>query len=166
MLEEYTTDDDLDHTPLWQPARPYQSYSSTLPSSASGSEAISPPPHRKFSSSTYPDPPPFPTPPKLDSVETILLDNPGTAVANLRNLAVALARDGVFGKQEMAKCSLSGRKGTASLDEKKMRYIRSVVQSRVPNMADVEFEYLWGLCRASISKSCQTLRNRAKRKLL
>ena len=32
-------------------------------------------------------------------------------------------------------------------------------------MSDAEFESLWILCRGSISKSCQGLRNKAKKKL-
>ena len=33
------------------------------------------------------------------------------------------------------------------LEEKKMEYIKTVVKSRVPNMPQVEFELVWGLCR-------------------
>lgn len=29
-----------------------------------------------------------------------------------------------------------------------------IIKSRVPQMSSVEFEYLWTLCRGSISKSC------------
>ena len=83
--------------------------------------------------------PPFTTPPKLKSIEEVLADNPGNSVANLRNLALSLARDAIFGKDEMAKLSLSGRKNTCSFDKKKMEYIKTVVRSKVPNMSEGEF---------------------------
>ena len=83
--------------------------------------------------------PPFTTPPKLKSIEEVLADNPGNSVANLTNLALSLARDAIFGKDEMAKLSLSGRKNTCSFDKKKMEYIKTVVRSKVPNMSEGEF---------------------------
>ena len=114
-----------------------------------------------------PGPPPFNTPPKLKTVEDVLSNHTGTEVADLRNLAISLARDAIFGKQEMIRCSLSGRKNsnTASLDEKKINYIKTVVRSRVPSMSEERFNLVWPLCRGSISKSCQVLRTKAKRKL-
>ena len=92
-------------------------------------------------------------------------DHPGTDVATLRELAKALARDAIFGRDELIKCSLSGRKNTESLDKKKLDYIKTVVHSQHPSMSDVDFEHIWTLCRASISKSCQTLTTNARRKL-
>ena len=58
---------------------------------------------------------PFSTPPKLRPIEEALGDHPGS---NLRNLALSLVREAIFGKEKMIKCSLSGRKNTTSLDEK------------------------------------------------
>ena len=110
-------------------------------------------------------PPLFSTPPKLRPIEEVLGDHPGSSVANLRNLALSLAREAIFGKEEMIKCSLSGRKNTTSLDEKKLDYIKTVVRSRVPNMTQNEFNCIWGLCKSTISKSCQVLRNKTRRKL-
>ena len=52
-------------------------------------------------------PPPFKTPPKLLEVLDVLADHPGTGVANLRNLAISLAKDAIFGKDEMMQCSLT-----------------------------------------------------------
>ena len=37
--------------------------------------------------------------------------------------------------------SISGRKNTASLDPRKLDYIKTVVHSRVPDKPKVEFEY-------------------------
>ena len=110
--------------------------------------------------------PPFSTPPKLQSIEQVLGDNPGSSVANLRNLALSLARDAIFGREQMVRCSISGRKNTSSLDDKKLEYIKTVVRSRVPNMAQNEFECIWRLCKSTISKSCQSLRTSTKRKLI
>ena len=110
--------------------------------------------------------PPFPTPTKLVPVEQVLQDNPGASVANLRTLSIALARDAIFGKEEMIQKSLSGRKGTMSLDSKKLDYIKAVVKARVPKITPVEFEYVWGLCRSSISKSCQCMRVKSRKKIL
>ena len=110
-------------------------------------------------------PPPFPTPPKLRPVEKILSEIPGKDVASLRLLAVALARDAIFGREELAKKSLSGRKNTSSLDPDKLNYIKTLVRSRVPQTSKVEFEFIWTHCRASLSKSCQSLRSSARKKL-
>ena len=95
-----------------------------------------------------------------------MADNPGSSVANLRNLALCLARDAIFGRDEMVKFSLSGRKSTCSFDEKKMEYIKTVVRSRVSNTSEGEFNGIWSLCKGTISKSSQTLRTKAKRKLV
>lgn len=110
-------------------------------------------------------PPHFSTPPKLQSVQHVMNDHPGTDVQHLRDLAIALARDAIFGKDELMKCSLSGRKHTGTLDQEKLDYIKMAVHSRVPNKSAVEFEHIWQLCRSSISKSCQALRTNARRKL-
>ena len=48
-------------------------------------------------SQQIPPPLPFSTPPKLQPVEKVMNDNPGNDVATLRELAIALARDAVFG---------------------------------------------------------------------
>ena len=63
--------------------------------------------------------PPFSTPPKLLPVERILEENPGKGETQLRQLTTALAREGVFGREALEKCSLSGRKRTDTLDPKK-----------------------------------------------
>lgn len=57
-------------------------------------------------------PPPFSTPPKLHSVEYVMKSQSGTDVASLRLLTTALARDAIFGREELTKKSLSGRKNT------------------------------------------------------
>ena len=73
----------------------------------------------------------------------------------------ALAREAIFGKEEMARKSLTGRKSTG---EMRVDYIRTLVHSRVPKKQSVEFESTWKWGRGSLSKSCQTLRNSAKKK--
>ena len=90
-------------------------------------------------------------------------DQPGTDIQHLRELAIALARHAIFGKEQSIKCSLSGRKHTGTLDQEKLDYIKMVVRSQVPNKSAVEFEHIWQLCRGSISKSCQALRVNARR---
>ena len=110
---DISTDKDVDILELWE------STSSTVyPSSESESTAISTS-ESTASNSKLLQPPPFTTPPKLKPIEQVLADNPGSSVANLRNLALYLARDAIFGRDEMGKCSLSGRKNTYSFDEKK-----------------------------------------------
>ena len=99
----------------------------------------------KTSSSIPPVPfntPPFNTPPKLQQVEQVMRDYNGTDVASLRLLTIALARDAIFGKKEMAKKSLSGRKNTGIFSKHKLDYIKTLVRSRVPNKPNVEFEYI------------------------
>lgn len=154
-----STDDELSLSNVSNQTRS-NSISSTPFSDSSGSSTeIGPTEYTNFG------PPPFKTPPKLLEVQDVLADHPGTGIANLRNLAISLAKDAIFGKDEMMRCSLSGRKNTASLDAKKLQYIKTIIHSRVPRMSDAEFESLWILCRGSISKSCQGLRNKAKKKL-
>ena len=134
-----------------------------LSSSVSVPPSISPVTQPNIPSSI--PPPHFSTPPKLRSVQDVMNDRPGTDVQRLRELAIALARDAVFGKDQLVKCSLSGRKHTGTLDQEKLDYIKMAVHSRVPNKSPVEFEHIWQLCRSSISKSCQALRLNARRKL-
>ena len=107
---------------------------------------------------------PFSTPPKLKSVEQVLSENSGTDTASLRKLATALAREAIFGRDELAKKSLSGRCSTEELDKAKVSYIKSLVHSRVPKKSKLDFEDIWKQCRGSLSKSCQTLRNSMKKK--
>lgn len=156
------TDDELGLLQLSHRARSNSiSSNSYLSSSGSSTETIP----ESTGQYTGFGPPPFKTPPKLREIQDVLGDHPGTGVANLRNLAISLAKDAIFGKDEMVRCSLSGRKNTAALDEKKLKYIKTIIQSRVPRMSEAEFESLWILCRSSISKSCQSLRTKSKRKL-
>ena len=109
--------------------------------------------------------PPFDTPPKLLPVERVMMDYPGTDVASLRRLTTALARDAIFGREALCRSSLSGKNNTGCLEKHKLDYIKAVVKSRVPNMPEVAFEGIWSKCRASLSKSCQTLRTTAKKNL-
>lgn len=132
-------------------------------SSESSTETVTD--HESAEQSTYFEPPPFKTPPKLRAIKDVLGDHPGTGIAHLRNLAISLAKDAMFGKEEMVRCSLSGRKSTMALDEKKLKYIKTIIKSRVPRMSETEFDHLWILCRNSISKSCQGLRVKSRRKL-
>ena len=92
-------------------------------------------------------------------------DHSGMDIQHLRELAIALAKDAIFGKEQLMKSSLSGRKHTDTLDQEKLEYIKMAVHSRVPNKSAEEFEHIWQLCRSSISKSCQTLRMNARKKL-
>ena len=91
-------------------------------------------------------------------------ENTGTSEKDLRSLTTALAREAIFGKEDMAKRSLSGRKNTVALDKRKVDYIKALVRSRVPSKSPIEFEYIWKQCRDSLSKSCQTIRTN-KRKM-
>ena len=61
-------------------------------------------------------------------------DYPGQDVATLQRLITALAREAIFGKEEMCKSSLSGRNKTGELN-KKLDYIKAVLKSQVPNMS-------------------------------
>ena len=110
--------------------------------------------------------PPFDTPPKLLPVERVMMDYPGTVVASLRRLTTALARDAIFGREALCRSSLSGKNNTGCLEKHKLDYIKAVVKSRVPNMPEVAFEGIWSKCRSSLSKSCQTLRTNAKKKII
>ena len=110
-------------------------------------------------------PPPFQTPPKLQPVEQVMKNQPGTDTASLRMLTTALAKDAIFGREDLLKCSLSGRNNTGTLPMEKLNYIKTLVQSRVPNKSQVEFEHIWSLCRSSLSKACQNLRKGARKKL-
>ena len=109
-----STDDELSLSNVSNQTRS-NSISSTPFSDSSGSSTeIGPTEYTNFG------PPPFKTPPKLLEAQDVLADHPGTGIANLRNLAISLAKDAIFGKDETMRCSLSGRKNTASLDVKKL----------------------------------------------
>ena len=174
----YKSDDDTDLLDIWKVNPQSSTSNSTYHSSSENDTILSTTPavdslQRSYSSDTSTasisnvsvQRPPFSTPPKLRPIEEVLGDHPGSSVASLINLALSLAREAIFGKEQMIKCSLSGRKNTTSLDEKKLDYIKTVVRSRVPNMTQNEFDCIWGLCKSTISKSCQSLRNKTRRKL-
>ena len=65
----------------------------------------------------------FLTPPKLQPVEKVMNDHRGNDIATLKELAIALVRDVVFGREELIKNSLSVRKNTRRLDRKTLDYI-------------------------------------------
>ena len=69
-----------------------------------------------INSATIPDPP-FQTPRKLRAVEEVLQEKGGTSVAALPNLTTTLARESIFGCEEMARNSLSGCHNTGILDQ-------------------------------------------------
>ena len=85
--------------------------------------------------------------------------NPGTAVQDLHRLSIALARDAIFGREALSNSGLDDGKKLTHLDDKKWTN-KTVVKSRVPNMPQIEFELVWGLCKTSLSKSCQALRTK------
>ena len=107
----------------------------------------------------------FSTPPKLVPVEVVMKDYPESDVAMLQRLTTALAQEAIFGKEEMCRSNLSGRNNTGELNRKKLDYIKTILKSCVPNMSEVHFEAIWKECRGSLSKSCQTLRVAARKKI-
>ena len=111
-------------------------------------------------------PPPLNTPPKLLSVDDVMRDYPGNAIFTLRRLTTALARDAIFGKEALRRSSLSGKNNTGCLEKRKLECIIALVRSLVPTVADITFEAIWAKCRSLLSKSCQTLRVTAKKKIL
>ena len=102
----------------------------------SSTGAVSADDHRIVTENTI-TPPPFQTPPKLQPGDE--KQYPGT---DLRTLTTALAKDAIFGQEDLLKCSLSGRNNT-----EKLNYIKVLVESRVPSKSQVEFEHIWTLCR-------------------
>ena len=169
----------LQHTtPVAQPSQqftiPVPLQSPQLQSPQLQSPQLQPPPPQLTNSTLQPVnagtqsivQPPFSTPPKLLPVERVMMDYPGTDEMSLRRLTTALAREAIFGRDALCRSSLSGKNNTGSLEKHKLDYIKAVVKSRVPNMPEITFEGIWSKCRASLSKSCQTLRTTAKKKIL
>ena len=105
--------------------------------------------------------PPFSILPGLKPVNQVLSEVRGTSDDALIKLAIALAKQSIFGKEEMERGSLSGRGDLLALDEQKVNYIKEVVRSRVPR-SEVDFEAsaVWKSCRQSLSKVCQSFRNK------
>lgn len=135
-----------------------------VPSSSSGS---TPRTSRNvtISRSVSPAPPPNTNPQRMITVQQVMNTYTGTDLASLRRLTTALAREAVFGRDELAKASLTGRNSTGRLDGQKLQYIKTLVHSRIPKKSNVEFEEIWKLCKGSLSKSCQTLRTSARKKM-
>ena len=108
--------------------------SGSASASASANETLtSPPPQRlgesQVSATESIPPPPFSTPPKLLPVEYVMNNNPGSDLASLRLLTTTLARDAIFGREERANKSLSGRKNTGVLAQEKLDYMKTLVKS-------------------------------------
>ena len=76
-------------------------------------------------------PPTFNTPQKLVPVEQVMKECPGTDRAALWKLAGTLARDAIFGKEELRASSLKGgrKTKTKSLDKQKLDNIKTVVRT-------------------------------------
>ena len=55
---------------------------------------------------------------KLQFVEKVMYEHPGSDVAKHSELAIALAQDAIFNKDELIRSSLGGRKNTGTLDKK------------------------------------------------
>ena len=172
-VSDFWTDDDSDYATShsMSDAVDLQWYTGSRDASRSGSASDTPTASgsRNESRSITPVLSPMPlSPPIIDNerltVEQVMSKYTGTDTASLRTLTTGLARECIFGRDEMAKKSLSGRKNTDILDKAKVDYIKALVRSRVPEKSQVEFEHAWTLCRNSLSKSCQTLRNSARKK--
>ena len=175
-----TTDEELDflNSPSWlsseelsTPSQPFQplqpfppahmkssssyTYQPRFPEGQSSSQS----PHPSF----YMPPPPFSTPPKLLPTDEVMRHYPGESIETLRKMATALAMQSIFGRDALRRSSLrgGGKNNTDSLDKEKLDYIKSAVQSRVPNIPSVAFEAIWDKCRYGIGKRCQTLRDSA-----
>ena len=138
--------------------------SGTSTDTSSGNEGFLSPLHHlggsgESGTQTIP-PPPFSTPPKLRTMKHVMNNNPGSDVASLRILTVALGRDAIFGKDKLATKSLSGRKNMGVLNPDKL--IKTLIYSRVPQKSPVELEYIWTLCRTSLSKPCQMLQTKRR----
>lgn len=65
----------------------------------------------------------------------------GTSEVALRSLTTALAREAIFGREDMATRSLSGRKNTVALDKKKTDYIKVLVNSAVNHCLNLVRHY-------------------------
>ena len=104
--------------------------------------------------------PPFSTLPGLRPVDQVMAEVPGKSIGELKRLTVALAKQSIFGEEEMARSSLRARRDLLALDEQKVNYIKVLVRSRVPSKSEVDFEAIWKLCRESLSKACQLLRKK------
>lgn len=87
----------------------------------------------------------------------------GTDEKSLRLLAVRLARDSIFGEEELGESSLNSRNNTKVLDSEKLDYIWKLIYSRVgeKKVGEREFNLIWkNACLHSISKECQRLRSK------
>ena len=69
--------------------------------------------------------------PNLRPAKEVMRENAGTDKASLWALMKALAKKSIFGREELIKGSLSGRKNTEVLDYKKMSYFKPLVRPRI-----------------------------------
>lgn len=113
--------------------------SEDMQSSTSAPQAVAAPP-----SASAPQAVPGSVPSQqLMSPERAMTRYPGKDLQTFRNLAVALARDCVFGPQVMLKSTHSGRGKSQKkqLDLEKMQYVIAGRAEKNPN--DPEFELMW-----------------------
>ena len=100
--------------------------------------------------------------PKVLPADDVMRDYPGNDIFTLRRLTTALAQDAILGKEALHRSSPSGKNNTGCLEKRKLEYIKALVRSLVPTMADITFEAIWAKCCSSLSKYCQTLHVIAK----
>lgn len=105
---------------------------------------------------------PLPTTPQGSKIEKLLNRPKYQNPANAGRLAVALALEVFFGREELGESSLSGGHGMLKLlDESKLDEIEEVIKgfyrTKVKKIGD-----LWQKCRLAIGKKCQYIRKEDK----
>ena len=99
----------------------------------------------------------------LKDIETVIANGRQFHhVKTIGRLAVALARESVFGNKELSKCTVDGIGRYPALDKDGMRKIERALRKKVPafqKLDKAEFKSLWkDKCRKAIGKACQRLR--------
>lgn len=83
--------------------------------------------------------------------------------SHIGRLAVRLARESYFGKEEMKKCTVFGCQDKPALPRDTVEKLKMKVLSLFPQFAAAphEFEPLWSKCVGAINHHCAGLRSKA-----
>jgi hypothetical protein len=100
---------------------------------------------------------------QLLQATTVIRKYPGLVYeCKIGTLATKLAKEGFFGDDVLAQCTVSGERDYPGLPVEELMQLKHAVYMQFPQYwnSPQEFEPLWTKCKASIGQACKRLRSK------
>jgi len=94
---------------------------------------------------------------KLRPIDEVILQNQNYInELNAGTLCQALAREAIFGKDVLARCTITGNGGKTALPLREMNNLKTIIFNLFPKYSNspAQFESLWKKCTISIEQAC------------